>query len=237
MKDRTIAISDIHGELDKLRRLLKAAEYNADKDQLILLGDYIDRGAHSREVLDEVIGLKKQGAQVLKGNHEDLMIQALTTKEEQHWYRWVVRNGGDKTLLSYGLFERDLIAKGTGDSFRMPILYAPELWKHLEFVQSLDHYIETDDFIFVHGGVDPELEPASTPPHTLMWIRQPFHNEYKGSKKVVFGHTPTSGLHQDPDNNHVYYGANRIIGIDGGAVFGGQLNALDVTNDIVYYVR
>ncbi|GGA52646.1 metallophosphoesterase family protein [Paenibacillus physcomitrellae] len=235
--DRVIAISDIHGELDKLTRLLKAADYKPDKDQLILLGDYIDRGPQSRQVLDMVIGLQRQGAFLLKGNHEDLMIQALTTKEEQPWNRWVVRNGGDKTLLSYGLFERDFQSKGTGESFRMPVMYAPELWKHLEFVQSLDHYIETDDFIFVHGGVDPEQELAQTPPYTLMWIRTPFHNGYAGKKKVVFGHTPTSGLHGDAANNHVYYGENNIIGIDGGAVFGGQLNALDVTNGIVYYVR
>jgi serine/threonine protein phosphatase 1 len=70
-----------------------------------------------------------------------------------------------------------------------------------------------------------------------MWIREPFHKGYSGVKKVVFGHTPTQGLHGEPDNHHVYYGPNNIIGIDGGAVFGGQLNALDVTNDIVYYVR
>ncbi|WP_223068449.1 metallophosphoesterase family protein [Paenibacillus caui] len=235
--ERTIAISDIHGEQDKLTRLLKAASYNPDRDRLMLLGDYIDRGPDSKGVLDMVISLKRQGASVLKGNHEDLMMRALTLKEEEHWNRWVKRNGGDKTLLSYGMFERDIEAKGEGDSFRMPILYSPDLWRHLEFIQSLDHFIETDEHIFVHAGLEPALPPVETPPHTLMWIRGPFHTGYAGSKKVVFGHTPTRGLHDDPENNFVYYGSNNIIGIDGGAVYGGQLNALDITNDIVYYVR
>lgn len=235
--ERTLAISDIHGEQEKLSRLLKAADYNPDRDRLVLLGDYIDRGPRSRDVLNTVSGLKNQGVVVLKGNHEDLMIQALTLKGEEQWNRWVKRNGGDKTLLSYGILERDLESKGEGPSFRMPILYAPELWRHLNFIQSLDHFAQTDDYIFVHAGVDPSLSLEETPPHTLMWIRDVFHQGYLGEKKVVFGHTPTSSLHQDPDNNHVFYGSNNIIGIDGGAVFGGQLNALDLTNDVVYYVR
>lgn len=235
--ERLLAISDIHGEQDKLSRLLQTAGYTPDRDQLVLLGDYIDRGPKSKDVLNTVIGLQKQGALLLKGNHEDLMIQALTQKGEEQWNRWVIRNGGKQTLLSYGLFEADLLPKGTGDDFRMPILYAPELWRHLEFVQNLDHYAEIGEYLFVHAGVDPDLPLEETPPHSLMWIRGSFHQGYQGQKKVVFGHTPTRLLHADPDNDHIFYGTNNIIGIDGGAVFGGQLNALDLTNGIAYYVR
>jgi len=80
---RTLVMSDIHGELEMFERLLSDVKYDPDQDQLILLGDYVDRGPNSRKVLDKVIELKAEGALVLKGNHEDLMIKALTTNEER----------------------------------------------------------------------------------------------------------------------------------------------------------
>jgi len=61
----------------------------------------------------------------------------------------------------------------------------------------------------------------------FLWIREEFHVGYQGEKTVIFGHTPTYKLHQNPINYNAYFGENNIIGIDGGAVFGGQLHALE----------
>ena len=99
---RSLVISDIHGEIELLERLLADVDYDSSHDQLIFLGDYVDRGSDSKKVLDKVIELKSQGAFVLKGNHEDMMIKALTTDDERSWKTWVNRNGGSKTLESYG---------------------------------------------------------------------------------------------------------------------------------------
>lgn len=210
--------------------------YNPKDDQLILLGDYVDRGHNPKKVLDKVIQLKEQGALVLKGNHEDMMIKALTTDNERAWKNWVNRNGGDRTLKSYGFHEDEFTVKEE-EEFSKPNLNSETLEKHLQFIQNLDHSIEWDDTIFVHAGVHPKTPLAETDPYTLMWIREEFHEGYNGEKTVIFGHTTTKNFHRDPENHTVYFGENRIIGIDGGAVYGGQLNCLELPKRTVHHVK
>lgn len=237
MSKRMLAVSDIHGELDLLNRLLDQVGYDPAADQLVLLGDYVDRGPKSMQTLDCVIDLCAGGAIALKGNHEDLMLSALGEDgDENDWKRWVIRNGGCTTLQSYGFTDQEIRIR-TGENYRRPELHSEALNRHLDFIRSLDLYYETADFLFVHAGIQPGRTAAETDPSELLWIREEFHRGYRGSKTVVFGHTPTSSLHRDPDNNGLYYGANRIIGIDGGAVFGGQLNALDTVSGASFYVK
>lgn len=233
---RTLVMSDIHGELEMFERLLSDVEYDSNHDQLILLGDYVDRGPNSRKVLDKVIELKSEGALVLKGNHEDLMIKALTTNEERAWKHWINRCGGSKTLESYGLNESEFMMPDA-EVFVKPVLNSKILDKHLEFIQNLDHIIERDDYVFVHAGVHPTQPIAETDPYILMWIREEFHTGYDGDRTVVFGHTPTKIFHEDAENHTIYFGDNRIIGIDGGAVYGGQLNCLELPKRKVHYVK
>ncbi|MBA2937603.1 serine/threonine protein phosphatase [Paenibacillus sp. CGMCC 1.16610] len=234
---RMLVISDIHGELEKFERLLEAVRYRPEEDQLILLGDYVDRGPNARGVIEKVIALKEAGALVLKGNHEDLMIKALTTEEERAWKRWAQINGGDMTLRSYGFTEANFAVDENAETFVKPTLQSEILSQHLAFITNLEHYIETDDYIFVHAGVQPGTPISETDPHTLMWIRDEFHTGYSDKKMVVFGHTSTDTLHGDTENFNVYFGVNRIIGIDGGAVYGGQLNALELPSQQVYMVK
>ncbi|MDR6551586.1 metallophosphoesterase family protein [Paenibacillus qinlingensis] len=234
---RILVISDIHGELAKFEALLAAARYNSEQDQLILLGDYVDRGPDAKGVIERVMALKEAGARVLKGNHEDLMIKALTTQDERAWKRWAQINGGDMTLQSYGFTEADYALDENAESFTKPELQSDLLSEHLAFITQLEHYIETDDYIFVHAGVQPGVPVSETDPFTLMWIRGEFHTGYSGEKIVVFGHSSTDTLHGDSDNYHVYFGVNRIIGIDGGAVYGGQLNCLELPSQVVYNVK
>ncbi|NGZ77600.1 metallophosphoesterase family protein [Saccharibacillus alkalitolerans] len=236
MKKRTLAISDIHGELDLFERLLDKTGYDPASDQLVLLGDYIDRGPQSMRTLERVMELRAAGAVALMGNHEDLMLRALVNGGEEDWKRWVVRNGGCATLESYGFADRELRIE-TGEAFRRPELKSEALARHLDFARGLDRYYETEHVVFVHAGIQPGKTAAESDPSELLWIREEFHLGYGGAKTVVFGHTPTRLLHRDPDNDGLYYGSNRIIGIDGGAVFGGQLNALSVENGEVFYVK
>jgi serine/threonine protein phosphatase 1 len=230
---RLLIISDIHGEIELFEQLLTDVDYDSTIDQLILLGDYVDRGANSKKVLDKVIELKSQGAFVLKGNHEDMMIKALTTDEGRFWKNWVNRNGGNKTLESYGFTDNDFVVHDE-EEFSKPKLHCVTLDRHLDFIQNLEHFIEMDEYIFVHAGVNPTLPIIETDPYTLMWIREDFYKEYMGAKTVIFGHTPTKYLH---GNHSIYFGKNRIIGIDGGAVFEGQLNCLELPSKKVYSVK
>lgn len=214
---RTLAISDIHGELERFERLLDQVGYDPADDDLILLGDYVDRGPDSRGVVDLVIGLRDKGATVLMGNHEQMMIDAFAGEPDsiERWFR----NGARETLRSYR--HRAATAKRIPRTLRS----TPQIAEHLEFLAELDCYHETDDAVFVHGGVDPDVELADTDPHTLLWIRDRFFRRYAGPKTVVFGHTATPFIHGSPD---VYFGENQVIGIDGGAVYGGPLHCLEL---------
>lgn len=230
---RLLVISDIHGELRKFEQLLEKVSYHPAGDQLILLGDYIDRGPDPKGVVETVMRLREEGAIVLKGNHDDMMEKAF--QDQNHIKRWV-RNGGIETLRSYG-YELPHLNRHNLDEWVKkisPLTATPTIRKHLAFFKSLGHYHETEDYIFVHGGVHPETPLASTDPFVLMWIREEFHDGYNGEKTVVFGHTPTNSFH---DGFHVHFGGNNIIGIDGGCVFGGQLNCLELPARHVDFVQ
>jgi serine/threonine protein phosphatase 1 len=231
---RTLAISDIHGDLDKFERLLALVNYNKEHDQLLLLGDYVDRGPQSRAVLDKVLQLKSEGAIALIGNHEKMMIDAFHG-DPMNLKRWFY-NGGIKTLQNYGYdIEKD-DAKYWYTTDEMPELIRmnDEIRPHIELLKEFPYYHETDTHIFVHAGVHPQTPIESTEPHTLVWIRDEFHQEYSGEKTVVFGHTPTKHLHQ---SNEVYFGENNIIGIDGGCAYGGRLYCFEVESSKVFFVE
>lgn len=220
---RTLLISDIHGEYDSFIQLLEKVKYNPKEDQLVLLGDYIDRGPDSKRVIEKIMDLRKEGAITLMGNHDRMMIDA-TDGKEKGWDRWE-RNGGLATLANYHSGE---------DVAKIP--ETEEYHRHVEFLRSLDYYHETEDYIFVHAGVEPGKHPKDTKEWTLIWIREDFFRHYKGDKTVVFGHTPAKYLNKDR-SNHIYFGENNVIGIDGGAVYGGQLNCLELPSRKTYSIK
>lgn len=220
---RLLAISDIHGELELFNELLKKIDYQAGEDQLILLGDYVDRGPNPCGVLNRVMELKEEGAIVLRGNHDEMLVAAYHN-EPDALLRWEM-NGAIHTLKSYD---------ASIDQMKLP---QTEIFqKHVNFIQKLDYYYETEDYIFVHAGVQPGVPLTETNPHDFVWIRDEFFEAYDGDKTVIFGHTPTPMLHGDHMNFNVYFGDNKIIGIDGGAVFGGKLNCLELPSQHVYAV-
>lgn len=221
---RILAISDIHGERAMLEELLQKVNFTAE-DKLILMGDYIDRGPDSRGVLNFVQQLQeKANATVLMGNHEALILNAFTSSDSKTFHHWLDLAGGDATLASYGLTPNDF------DDSKLPLLSQlakdSELYQHLQYIETMSYYVEEDDVVFVHAGLEPGLSAADTPIKQKLWIRDDFHKNYAGDKTVVFGHTSTFRLHEDKTNTDVFFGNNRIIGIDGGAAYGGQLHCL-----------
>ncbi|KLU63108.1 serine/threonine-protein phosphatase 2 [Peptococcaceae bacterium CEB3] len=171
-KNRFLAISDIHGCADLLVAVLEQAQYQPHSDQLILLGDYIDRGSQSYETVQIVKSLVRDGAIALLGNHEDMAIQAIESDGIEQWFA----NGGRYTIRSYTqnhTFVEDDIG----------------------FFKSLPLYHETEDYIFVHAGLNPDYpRPETSDRDTLLWIREDWLRcEYVG-KLVVFGHTPARSV-------------------------------------------
>ncbi|MCM3337524.1 serine/threonine protein phosphatase [Paenibacillus sp. MER TA 81-3] len=228
--ERILAISDIHGELEKFEQLLETVHYDPNQDQLLLLGDYIDRGPRSRDVIQKVRVLQQQGAIALMGNHEKMMLDAFRN-EDKALGRWF-RNGARQTLLSYDYpFQAN-------ETEEVPVLahleWTDELKETVSFLEKLPYYYETDAYIFVHAGVEPGVPLSDCDPNRLVWIRGEFYDGYCGAKTVIFGHTNTKSLHGTDD---VYFAANRIIGIDGGCVYGGRLNCLELPSRQTYYVE
>jgi serine/threonine protein phosphatase 1 len=197
---RIFAVGDIHGCVDKLRTLLGMIKLDWDRDLMVFLGDYVDRGPDSRGVIELLLDLKKRHADrliFLKGNHEWMFMQFL--KGEDHDF--FLQNGGIETLESYSL------EKGKTD---MP-------QSHLDFLDNLDLYFETQDYIFVHAGLRSNIPISEQSQEDLLWIRSPFlKSSYDWSKRVIFGHTPFSVPLIE---------ANKV-GIDTGAVYGGRLTCL-----------
>jgi serine/threonine protein phosphatase 1 len=204
---KIFAIGDIHGCLDKLEELIEKIPADSQKDQLVFLGDYIDRGKYSREVVDYVINLKNnfQNLIFLLGNHERMFLNYLEGIDEELY----LYNGGRVTLLSYGIKSTDLPQERKK---KIPA-------EHLSFFQSLMSYYETPDYLFVHAGLMPGIELDKQKIDDLVWVRWDFIDSSDDfGKIVVFGHTPARA----PSI------AKNKIGIDTGAVYGGKLTCLEL---------
>ena len=171
---RLIAIGDIHGVDNKLANLLEKLSPNSS-DKFVFLGDYIDRGDYSRQVVDRVINLSKIcHCEFLLGNHEYFMLQTLKGEKTSEYF--FMTYGGKQTIESYG-----------GDIKNIMNI-------HGDFYNSLKLYYETDKFFFVHGGINPQKSLENQELMDLVMIREQFidfpHNLQ--GKKVIFGHTPFS---------------------------------------------
>ena len=203
--ERIFAVGDIHGCLDKLVSLMDIIDVDLKKETLVFMGDYIDRGPHSKEVVDYLIDLARGGNRVvfLKGNHELMLQNYLSGKDKLSF----LYNGGEATLGSYmkggGLNEADLIP--------------PE---HLEFFDNLRLYYETENYIFVHGGLKANIPLEHQDEWDMLWMRDEFiYSDFDFGKLVIFGHTPF----REPlilDNK---------IGIDTGAVYGNKLTCVELS--------
>lgn len=204
---KIFAIGDIHGCLEKVRALITNIGADPQNDTLIFIGDYIDRGNSSREVVDYIIRLKVQYKKVvcLLGNHEYMLIRYLEGVDEDMY----LENGGIATLHSYGISRSDEPEKRKAKIPR----------EHRKLFESLLPYYETEDYIFVHAGLKPGLRLCEQTKNDLLWVRHEFiYTEDDFGKMVIFGHTPLSHPLIMPTK----------IGIDTGAVFGGKLTCVEL---------
>lgn len=204
--EKIFAVGDIHGCLDKLRRLMEKTRPDRRTDTLVFLGDYIDRGPDSRGVVDFVLDLRETHDRVvcLLGNHEEMLLDYLRDPGSRNLY---FNNGGRNTLRSYGIDPDG------------PVRDADFPGDHLRFFRTLLLYYETGDYLFVHAGLRPGIPPDRQNRKDLIWIRDEFlFVDGDLEKTVVFGHTPI----RRP------YEKGRRIGIDTGAVFGGPLTCLEL---------
>ncbi|WP_299600891.1 metallophosphoesterase family protein [uncultured Tateyamaria sp.] len=226
----TYAIGDIHGQKAELDRVLSLIEADGGKDaQIVFLGDYADRGPHSRAVLDTLIEGRDAGRNwtFLKGNH-DRMFEWFMANPIRHDPHMMVelywlhdRLGGNTTLASYGVDasgqrrEKDVQADAKAA--------VPQ--NHLDFLRSLQLTHIVSDLMFVHAGIRPGVALTDQTEEDLLWIRQEFHNsDTNHPKLIVHGHTPV--------DTATHYG-NRI-NLDTGAGYGRPLTAAVFEEDTAW---
>ena len=218
---RIYAVGDIHGRDDLLRELLAKIEADAkarsfDRNILIFLGDYVDRGLQSKAVLDRLTSERLPGFEYvfLKGNHELALMQFLDDASFGKSWKYY---GGLETLHSYGITELTLTDDPAAferarEHFNDVL---PEAHRH--FLQTLETKAEFGGYFFVHAGVRPGIALHRQIEEDLLWIREEFLNSNSSfGRYVVHGHTP---------NEEVVVRPNRM-GIDTGAYMTGILTAL-----------
>ena len=204
---RLLAVGDIHGCREALRELLGRVA-PTEHDQLVFLGDYIDRGPDSTGVVEDLLALRERlpCTVFLRGNHEQMLLEVLAGASPLNF----LLNGGGQTIASY--------RKSSG--------WPPPL-KHRTFFASLLPLYSNGAFIFVHAGLRPGIPLAEQSPADLLWIREDFLAvEADWGKTIVFGHTPREQPLLTPDR----------IGLDTGCVYGGRLTCCDVLTRRVWQV-
>lgn len=208
--NKIYAVGDIHGCYDKLIALMDKIDIDFESDILVFLGDYIDRGPQSYEVVEYLANLKSihSNTVFLKGNHEEMLEKYLNGKDRVSY----LVNGGQQTLESYMNRPR------AEDEPPIPR-------KHLDFYNHLKIFYETESYIFVHAGLKNKVPVEKQKTEDLLWIRKRFiESKYDFGKMVVFGHTPLHEPLMLPNK----------IGIDTGAVYGNKLTCVRLP-ELVFY--
>ncbi|AQR61191.1 hypothetical protein BZG35_05645 [Brevundimonas sp. LM2] len=193
------AIGDVHGRDDLLEAMLKEIDQDSahgldavgDKAILIFLGDYVDRGRQSREVIDRVIALQREGTHevhALKGNHEEAFLRFL---EDASFGRSWTLHGGAETLTSYGVKPPGMRADDEAWTEAHAAFMQALPAAHRTFLETLELSASVGDYLFVHAGIRPGVKIADQTEHDLLWIRRDFLNHSKPfEKRIVHGHTP-----------------------------------------------
>lgn len=216
-----VAIGDVHGRADLLGRLLRRIDKKMGKApyRAVFLGDYVDRGGESREVLNMLLGFQDRYPDTvfLKGNHEQAMLDFLAAPEESaEWLEW----GGAETLMSYGI---QTGAAPDLESLRMEFAEAlPD--SHFKFLMSLRTMYEAGPYVFAHAGIDPYRPIHEQVERDLLWIRDPFLGAKEGAfgdRIIVHGHTPVRRAENLPWR----------INVDTGAVWSSRLTAVIIDGE------
>jgi serine/threonine protein phosphatase 1 len=219
---RAYVIGDVHGRLDLLEKLLakihaELEQRPAPKTLLVFVGDLIDRGPSSCQVLERLRTYSRPGVETvfLLGNHEEVLLRILRGEAQliAKW-RWF---GGSECLQSYGVNVAELGRASEEEALAIVRRAMPR--DHIDFLERFADSCRFGDYLFVHAGIRPGVQLEQQTQADLRWIREPFlRDESDHGFVVVHGHTISDG---------VEHRANRI-GIDTGAYRTGLLTALAI---------
>jgi serine/threonine protein phosphatase 1 len=236
---RYIVIGDIHGQRAALEALLAQVPLTPD-DIVVCVGDYVDRGPDTPGVLTRLIALQQAHPRCvfLRGNHDAMLLHFLDLIPHGDGAVYTLAcNGGLATLAHYGCPATLLRACPEEHLPSLAVRHALRAClprEHLTFLMATTLRFITDEYVFVHAGINPARSLAAQREEDLLWIRAPFLTQQHGlPQTVVYGHTPT----QDCDFDIRHEPAQRRIGVDTGAAYGGFLTALVLPDAQVVRVR
>jgi len=224
---RIYVVGDVHGRADLLRQLrdmilADASGIGRFRPVVVYLGDYVDRGLESRQVLDMLLNEPLPGFEEVRllGNHEQAMLDFL--EDPGIGPAWLYY-GGAATLYSYGINAQARTPEGEERFAHLSAELAQTLPRqHLGFLRELELYHVEGDYLFVHAGIRPGIALERQTRDDLLWIREPFLDSCADHGAViVHGHS----ISREPEQR-----AWRI-GIDTGAFATGRLTALVLEAD------
>ncbi len=225
------AIGDVHGRADLLAKLFDQLERIADEERAerplaIFVGDYIDRGPSSRDVLDLLLSGRPYGYErrLLMGNHEQMLRNAL--RDSRAAAQWLAL-GGVSTLVSYGVRPPPISSDPAILGEAMNAMREAMPAAHHRLIADLERYVSMGDYLFVHAGINPDKPLEKQTEADLFWIRDRFLSSRKALPMcVVHGHTPVP---------RPTASAPRIA-IDTGAHATGVLTAARIQDEAVSFV-
>jgi serine/threonine protein phosphatase 1 len=219
---RAYAVGDIHGRVDLLEHLLAKIHSDlqrrpARKTLLVFVGDLVDRGPSSAQVIERLRCYRRDGIETvfLLGNHEEVLLRVIQGDSSvvDSWLKF----GGLECLQSYGV--KLSAIRGRSAEHIVELVRATVPREHVEFLESFADSCRFGDYLFVHAGIRPGIEIDQQTQSDLRWIRDPFlYDETDHGVVVVHGHTISDEVEER---------TNRI-GIDTGAYRSGILTALAI---------
>ena len=219
---RAYVVGDIHGRLDLLDELLDKIHADMDRREatrtlLVFVGDLIDRGPHSAQVVERLRTYRRRDVQpiFLLGNHEEVLLR-IVDGDPSPLPSWL-RFGGAQCLQSYGVDPRKVASVVASHAVLTIRGAIPQ--EHVEFLRSFVDSCRFGDYLFVHAGIRPGVGLQQQSQSDLRWIREPFlTDETKHGFVVVHGHTISPEVEERPNR----------IGIDTGAFATGVLTAIGI---------
>ncbi len=202
-----------------LKLLIEHKIFLEKSDKLVLLGDYIDRGKQSKEVVDYIIELINEGFDIIPliGNHEAMLLEAL--ENEKYLSRWI-QNDGQATLNSFGITSLKELEQ-----------------RYLSFFRGLPYYFEYGEFLFVHAGFnDKNINPFEDK-YSMLWeCKREYNNPIFKGKTIIHGHRPISVV----SCKERVLRNREVIDIDTGIVYSGKngynrLTALELNTRSLYF--
>ena len=227
---RAYVVGDIHGRLDLLDELLDKIHADMErrvrcKTLLVFVGDLIDRGPSSAQVVERLRTYRRQGVRpiFLLGNHEEVLLRIIDGDSSliPSWLRF----GGLQCLASYGVEAAKL--RGRRDSELVSLIRSAIPAEHVEFLRGFVDTCRFGDYLFVHAGIRPGIALQEQSQFDLRWIREPFLlDETDHGFVVVHGHTISADVEERPNR----------IGIDTGAFATGILTAIGLEGTERWYL-